>query len=65
VSIRGTNFIQVTHVRFGSVRVPVLIYNNATEIYCAAPPGTAGTTVSITVVTDGGSATRANAFTYT
>jgi hypothetical protein len=45
--------------------VPSLVSNSATSIIINTPPGTAGTTVSITVVTDGGSATRANAFTYT
>jgi hypothetical protein len=65
LEIFGTNFIQVTDVLVGGTRVPSLVSNSATSIIINTPPGTAGTTVSITVVTDGGSATRANAFTYT
>jgi hypothetical protein len=65
LTISGTNFIQVTDVLVGGTRVPSLIGNSATSITINTPPGTAGTTVAITVVTDGGSATRPNAFTYT
>lgn len=65
VTIQGTNFIQVTDVRFGGNRCASLIGNTATSVLVAAPPGTAGQTVSITVTTDGGSATFPNAYTYT
>lgn len=65
VTIQGTNFIQVTDVLFGGNRCASLIGNTATSVLVAAPPGTAGQTVSITVTTDGGSATFPNAYTYT
>jgi hypothetical protein len=65
VTISGTNFIQVTDVYFGANRCASLITNTSTSMTVAAPPGTAGTTVSIIVTTDGGTATRTNAFTYT
>jgi hypothetical protein len=65
VTISGTNFIQVTDVHFGANRCAALITNSSTSMTVAAPPGTAGTTVSIIVTTDGGTATRTNAFTYT
>lgn len=66
INISGTNFIQVTDVFVGGNRCPSLVGStgpNAILVY--APAGTAGTTVPIVVTTDGGSATRANAFTYT
>ena len=65
VTISGTNFIQVTDVKFGANRCASLIANTSTSMTVAAPAGTAGTTVSIIVITDGGTATRTNAFTYT
>ena len=65
VTISGTNFIQVTDVLFGSTRCPALISNTSGNISVKSPPGTAGQTVSIVVITDGGTATRVNAFTYT
>jgi hypothetical protein len=66
ITISGTNFIQVTDVFVGGNRCPTLVGSNGpNQIIINAPAGTAGTTVPIIVTTDGGSATRANAFTYT
>jgi hypothetical protein len=62
ITITGTNLIGATSVKVGGVTATV-VTNTATIITAKTPVGTAGLK-SITVTTSGGTATKANAFTY-
>lgn len=63
VKITGTNFVSGATVKFGENPATGVVVDSATSITCTTPPGAAGP-VAVTVTTEGGSATLANAFTY-
>jgi hypothetical protein len=54
VVITGTNFIDVTAVKFGIKNASAFVVNSATQITAEAPAGTSGTTVDVTVIAAGG-----------
>ncbi len=62
ITITGTNLTGATSVKVGGVAA-TLLSNTSTLISARTPAGTAGLK-SITVTTAGGTATKANAFTY-
>ncbi|MEI6024038.1 MAG: IPT/TIG domain-containing protein [Phycisphaerales bacterium] len=62
ITITGTNLTGATIVKVGGVAATI-VTNTATVITAKTPAGTAGLK-SITVTTAGGTATKANAFTY-
>ncbi|MEE4419006.1 IPT/TIG domain-containing protein [Streptomyces bugieae] len=63
VTITGTQLTTTQSVSFGGTLAPFDVINDTT-ISAVTPPGAAGA-VDVTVVTTGGSATAAGAFTYT
>ena len=62
ITITGTNLIGASSVKVGGVAATILT-NTATVITAKTPAGTAGLK-SMTVTTAGGTATKANSFTY-
>ncbi|MFD8543258.1 IPT/TIG domain-containing protein [Streptomyces sp. NPDC059649] len=63
VTITGTQLTTTQSVSFGGALAPFDVINDTT-ISAVTPPGTAGA-VDVSVVTTGGAATAAGAFTYT
>ena len=68
VTVSGSGFTGATAVYFGTTRVTTTISVNAraTQLTVKSPPGTAGTSVNVRVVTPGGesAAVTADLFTY-
>nr|WP_269330170.1 IPT/TIG domain-containing protein [Kineosporia babensis] len=64
VVITGTNFINVTSVKFGNTVVSANA-NSSTQITATAPAGTAGSTVDVTVTAVGGTSATSAADQYT
>jgi hypothetical protein len=56
VTIKGTGLLGATAVRFGSA-LALFTVESDTQVSARTPPGQAGSTVGVAVVTPGGSAT--------
>ena len=54
VIITGSNFTNVTAVKFGTTNAMSYVVNSSTQITASAPSGTAGTTVDVTVTNGAG-----------
>ncbi|MFO0112862.1 MAG: IPT/TIG domain-containing protein [Sphingomonadaceae bacterium] len=63
VVITGTNFTGTPTVRFGAANATSVTVNSTTQITAIAPSNATGV-FDVSVTTDAGTATRANAFTY-
>jgi hypothetical protein len=63
VTITGTNFKAGAIVKFGDNEATGVVVASANSLTCTTPPGAVGP-VAVKVTTDGGSATRENAYTY-
>ena len=63
ITITGTNFTDATSVKVGAVAATNVVVVSATQITALTPAGTAGAQ-SVSVTTAGGTATKANAFSY-
>jgi hypothetical protein len=63
VSITGTNFTGTTSITFGGTAATSMMVVSATEVSCIVPPLTGGV-VDVALVTPGGIAVIADAFTY-
>jgi len=64
VVIKGSGLKGVQVVRFGTTESPTIRVQSDAEVTAKVPPGTAGTTVAVTVITEQGSSTAIQAFTY-
>jgi hypothetical protein len=65
VTITGTNFITGMTAKIGSAALTGLTVVSATTATATVPPQAAGSAMSLTVTTTGGTATKAAAYTYT
>ena len=65
VVITGTNFTDVTSVKFGTKNATSFVVNSSTRITAVAPSGTLGTTVDVTVTTHAGTSATSAASKYT
>ncbi|MBJ7387853.1 MAG: IPT/TIG domain-containing protein, partial [Sphingomonadaceae bacterium] len=63
VVITGTNFTGTPTVRFGTANATSVTVNSTTQITAIAPSNATGV-FNVSVITSAGTATRANAFTY-
>lgn len=61
VTITGTGFVTGATVAFGGTAAKKVTFASATTIKATAPPGTAGTSVDITVTTPGGTSSKTSA----
>jgi hypothetical protein len=66
VTVLGSGFTGATSVSFGGTAAASFSINGDTRLTAISPPGTAGTTVEITIVTPGGTSVHAtpDRFTY-
>jgi len=64
VVITGTNFFGSPNVLFGTVAAPTVVLNSPTQLTATTPPGTSGSSVSVSVVTAAGSGVAQSAFGY-
>ena len=65
VTITGTGFLPDAIVKFGATNATAVVVVNSATITCAAPAGTAGTTVNVSVQnTDNRTGTKVSAYTY-
>ena len=65
VTITGTNFITGMTAKIGSAALTGLTVVSSTTATAVVPPQAAGSAMSLTVTTTGGTATKASAYTYT
>jgi subtilase family serine protease len=65
ITIRGTNFIGVTAVRFGSKRATKIRTVSATEILATVPAGAGTVTVTVTAVGGTSAGSRTTRYRYT
>jgi formylglycine-generating enzyme required for sulfatase activity len=64
VTITGSGFFGSPTVRFGKTSAPSVTAVSPTQLSVVTPPGSTGAAVSVTVVTDEGSASLGSSFTF-
>jgi hypothetical protein len=65
VIITGSHFDDATAVRFGAIYAPSFTFDSASQITVTAPPGAAGATVDVQVITGAGASPDSSADDYT
>jgi IPT/TIG domain len=65
VTVTGTNFITGLTAKIGSVALTGITVASSTTFTATVPPQAAGSAMSLSVTTTGGTATKAAAYTYT
>ncbi|MBI4942701.1 MAG: IPT/TIG domain-containing protein [Actinobacteria bacterium] len=65
VTVTGTNFITGLTAKIGSVALTGITVASGTTFTATVPPQAAGSAMSLSVTTTGGTATKAAAYTYT